>query len=93
LADGAVRDAWRELRIQRAQLTEATERSFDQAAHRLMLRQQVLAAFDPRTALQRGYSIVRKDGELVRSAKQVAPGDMITIQLSDLEISAEVKRI
>lgn len=45
---------------------------------------------DPTLVLARGYSIIRKSGELVRSSTQLAPGDLFSVQLSQGTFDAEV---
>lgn len=45
---------------------------------------------DPTLVLARGYSIIRKNGELVRSASTLAPGDVFSVQLSQGTLDAEV---
>jgi exodeoxyribonuclease VII large subunit len=45
---------------------------------------------DPTLVLARGYSIIRKNGELVRSASVLAPGEAFSVQLSQGTLEAEV---
>lgn len=52
-----------------------------------------LAAYDPKRLLRLGYSLITKDGVLLRSVKDARFGDSIHIQLSDGSIDAEVKNI
>jgi len=54
-------------------LTSTRQRSLDQ---RLM-------ALDPRLALKRGYAIVRKDGSIVNSARQLHGRDAIDVEFQD----------
>ena len=54
---------------------------------------ELLDAFDPLRILQRGYSMVTKDGRLVSSVKSVDKGDKITVKLSDGELEAVVDNI
>jgi len=91
-ADGAVEAARRELRLNQAAIAEAVARTVEQAQHHLGARAQLLQAFNPQAALQRGYSLVRKGDALVRSGTQLYPGDAIHIQLQDAQVTAEVKR-
>jgi exodeoxyribonuclease VII large subunit len=51
-----------------------------------------LASLDPRAVLRRGYAIVtRADGAVVKSARQVRPGDAIRVDVSDGSFEADVK--
>ena len=53
--------------------------------------EQQLQALDPAATLQRGYSVVQRadTGEVVRSTKQVDPGDGLNITVSDGQIPAQ----
>lgn len=61
--------------------------------HRLVASRQILALLDPRTALARGYALVRKNGQLVRSVAQVSRGDHLTLQLQGGIIDTDVIKI
>jgi exodeoxyribonuclease VII large subunit len=50
-----------------------------------------LRALSPRATLDRGYAIVRREGELLRSATGVAPGDPISVELADGAFGARVE--
>jgi exodeoxyribonuclease VII large subunit len=50
-----------------------------------------LRALSPRATLDRGYAIVRRDGELVRSADSVSPGDAIGVEVADGSFGARVE--
>ena len=50
-----------------------------------------LRALSPRATLDRGYAIVRKDGELVRGTAAVATGDAIAVELADGSFGARVE--
>jgi exodeoxyribonuclease VII large subunit len=77
-----------------AQLAEQTAlHALDSAQQRLGLRQQLLQAFDPQAALQRGYALVRLGAGYVRSGQDVHPGDELTIHLKDARVTANAKRV
>ena len=50
-----------------------------------------LRALSPSSTLERGYAIVRRDGELVRSAGAVAAGDSIAVEVTDGSFGARVE--
>jgi exodeoxyribonuclease VII large subunit len=50
-----------------------------------------LRALSPRSTLERGYAIVRREGELVRSAEAVSPGDPIAVEVADGSFGARVE--
>ncbi len=58
-------------------------------AHAQSLRGQ-LAALDPQSVLQRGYTIVRKNGRVAGSKKDVARGDNIEITFHDGKVLSKV---
>ncbi len=52
-----------------------------------------LQALSPLHVLERGYSLTRApDGQLVTSAKSVAPGDTVTVLFRDGDITARVEK-
>jgi len=48
---------------------------------------------DPIRQLRLGYSITRHEGRVIRTVGNVSTGDSIVIQVSDGEISSEVKGV
>jgi exodeoxyribonuclease VII large subunit len=54
---------------------------------------KLLESFSPKNILKRGYSIVRLDGKLVSSIKNIKKKDKVKISLSDGEFSSEVLSI
>ena len=90
-----------------AQLAQARQRVDDLAAraeaatrHDLALRRERLGGLlgqlvgvSPLGTLERGYAIVRRreGGAVVRSVKQVAPGDALAVRVTDGEFEAEAK--
>lgn len=72
------------------ELTQSITHRLQEERHSLILRKQIVAAFSPRAALERGYAIVRKQGKMIRSTKHVRKADVLHLQLSDGEIQVEV---
>jgi exodeoxyribonuclease VII large subunit len=50
-----------------------------------------LRALSPRATLERGYAIVRSGDEIVRSAKRVASGDELDVEVADGRFGARVE--
>lgn len=50
-----------------------------------------LDALSPLKTLLRGYSITEKNGEIVKSCKQLSRGDIVSIRLKDGNKEAEIK--
>jgi exodeoxyribonuclease VII large subunit len=64
-------------------------------SHLLQLRRERLTgvvarldALNPLAVLQRGYAVVRRDGQLVRSISKVSHGDRLAVRVSDGEFGA-----
>lgn len=57
----------------------------------LSLHQQ-LEALSPKRVLGRGYAMVRKDGEVVTSAKRLYEGEQAVIQFHDGDVSTRVEK-
>ena len=51
--------------------------------HRVELLEQRLAACNPERIYRMGYSLLTKDGKVVRSVSQLRPGDTVTTHLQD----------
>lgn len=74
-------------------LHDTAGRVAEAARRQLELKRQLLGAFDPEAALQRGYALVRMDGSLIRSGKRLKAGDELNIHLSDARVTADVKQV
>ena len=49
-----------------------------------------LDALSPLRVLSRGYAMVTKEGRVLKSAGEAAPGDKVAIRLAEGELSAEI---
>lgn len=74
-------------------LYRASEQVIAQAKRQLELRKQVLTAYDPQTALNRGYAIVRLQNKVVRQGAGISVGDELTLQMQDAMLATEVKQV
>ena len=89
----SLKAAANDLLISRRDLHSAAERAAGQAARQLASQHQLLAAYNPQAALQRGYALVRAGGQAVRSGRQLRPETAVDIELSDAQVTAAVKRV
>jgi len=96
--DGLGRGTRRTLERHSARLTHAAERLRRAPVLLVERRHAALAqaggrlrALSPRSTLERGYAIVRRDGELVRSAGTVSPGEAIAVEVADGSFGARVE--
>lgn len=71
-------------------LHRTAERQILIRRHRIELLEQRLAACNPERFYQRGYSLVTKDGQPVRSTKDLQHGDRLTLHLIDGDTTIEV---
>lgn len=71
-------------------LAERLERLLITTRSNVMGRAQLLQALNPEAILQRGYAIVRNEGNTVRSTKQLASGAIVDVQLADGRFRASV---
>ena len=76
-----------------AQLSTALEAAFWRAIERLAVAKQLLEAYDPETALRRGYALVREGATLVTSVGQVRVGTALSLQLRDGTVRAAVQEV
>jgi exodeoxyribonuclease VII large subunit len=53
----------------------------------------LLAAFNPNSILNRGYSIVRKKGQVVRLASDLSLDDIVNIQFTDASSEAKIIKV
>ncbi|HJJ47356.1 MAG TPA: hypothetical protein O0X32_03800, partial [Methanocorpusculum sp.] len=55
-------------------------------------KERILAA-DPKKPLERGYSMVRKNGAIIRSKQTLNVNDLLNIRLADGDIDAKIEKI
>lgn len=73
------------LRLQRTR-----ERQLLIRTHRIELLEQRLAACNPGHFYRRGYSLLTRNGKIVRSVADLRPGDTVTAHLADGSVNAQV---
>lgn len=93
LASQVIGDARHALDAYSKELNRGVQEVITISRQKLDLRAQILAAFNPQAALQRGYAVVRQGGQVVRTGKKLRTGDELTIQLQDAQIISDVKQV
>ncbi|HJP95917.1 MAG TPA: exodeoxyribonuclease VII large subunit [Candidatus Saccharimonadales bacterium] len=93
MAQQVLANARRHVQVQTDHLSSAVDHSLAQARQQLTLRMQVLQAYNPQAALQRGYALVRQGKTVLRTGKDSKVGDEITVQLADATLAATIKRV
>ncbi|MBI1802692.1 MAG: exodeoxyribonuclease VII large subunit [Chloroflexi bacterium] len=74
-------------------LTRASQHRLQVLHERVASRRGHLSALNPQAILARGYALVRKNGQSVTRVKQVAPGDPISVTVSDGSFEARVEPV
>ena len=64
----------------------------EMAVHSQKALTQRLEALSPKSVMARGYTIVRKNGAIVVSAKKLGKGDLATVQFHDGDVVTRVER-
>ena len=81
----------KDLQLLQNRLVSAQERTIAGSNARFVSLVAKLDAMSPLKVLSRGYTIAHtQEGALLRSVKQTAPNDTITVSVSDGEITASV---
>lgn len=82
-----------ELQSAQAALTQNVRQRIVQEKKLLGQKQDILAALDPEAALRRGYAIIRKGQEVIRSSTQLKRGDIVELGLQDATATAQIQDI
>lgn len=84
-----------QLLLQQQALGHAMRALLDAQELRVSRSAASLDALSPLKVLGRGYTLLLRNGEVIRSARQVAPGDRLTVRMSDglLRVTAEETEI
>ena len=82
------------LSMARTQLIAAQKQILHLRRQRFISCTAKLDAMSPLKVLTRGYAMVQKDdGTVVRSVKQIIPGDVLQISVSDGSFESHVSRV
>lgn len=71
-------------------MTTALQKTLVQQKHRLELMEKVIEGASPMQILQRGYSITRCEGRVVRNAADLPEGSVLTTELADGEVKSMI---
>ena len=72
------------------QMTTALQRSLVEQQHRLALIEKIVEGASPQQILQRGYSITRCEGRVVRDAANLPEGSVLTTTLAEGRVTSVV---
>ncbi|MEM9978593.1 MAG: exodeoxyribonuclease VII large subunit, partial [Cyanobacteria bacterium P01_D01_bin.2] len=75
-------------------LIQALEQRLQTTRSQHQLLREKLATLDPAAVLRRGYGLIKQSsGDIVTQARDLSPGDAISIRLGDGQVEAEVRQI
>lgn len=80
-----------QLNYLRERLEKAVWEQQREQRRRFQKQVEALDLLSPLSTMARGYSITRKDAQIVRSVRQVSVGDQIMVTLGDGQLKAEVQ--
>jgi exodeoxyribonuclease VII large subunit len=78
------------LKAARLELDRGLTAAYEVARQRVHLLRQLLEAYDPSLALQRGYALLHLGDQLVKRAADVPVGAAVQLQLSDGTLTATI---
>lgn len=94
MTDHALRAARQLLSSHSQALYQSATGAVLQARRQVGLQKQLLTAYDPQAALQRGYALVHTEqGAVIQSAAEISKDDEISVQLADGSFTAHVKHV
>ena len=73
-----------------SRLKVAGAHSLEKQQHRLQLIEKIIEGASPAHILQRGYSITRCDGRVVRNAASLPAGTVLTTEFADGQVNSSV---
>lgn len=73
-----------------SRMSTALQRTLVAQTHRLELMEKVIEGASPMQILQRGYSITRCEGRVVRNAADLPEGSVLTTELAEGEVKSMV---
>lgn len=79
-----------QLQMQELRLKGLMDKTFESGRGEIVKWASVLDSLSPLKVVERGYSIVSKDNEIIKSIKQVKVGDRISVKLAHGELKADI---
>jgi len=82
-----------QLKTARETMRREMRQSFERISRQFEHMEAILTHLNPKQALNRGYAIVRKNAEIMRSGRAVKTGDELSIELKDAIIKSGVTHV
>lgn len=90
---GVVREQMKFIMYQRERLQAMAQRTVTSARNYVKSSRSLLKQLDPQTVLQRGYSVVRAEGKVLRDGRGLQPGQRLQIETAKAIIESEVANV
>ena len=74
-------------------LKQASKYSLKELNESVIHMEQMVRLADPKSILKRGYAIIKKDGDISTSLKDLKVGEDITVEYHDGKASAQITKI
>lgn len=81
------------LQEQKKYIRAAVEGYFAHAQHEVAAKRSLLIAYNPKSALARGYALIRLSDKVVRRGQELTENDRIEIELYDAHVTAQISKI
>jgi len=92
--DRQIRQQAQHTQYLKQRLIHSVTHQLQQATQKCDMLHQSLLMLDPKAALKRGYALVRQEnGKIVRSAKDLGPGQTVNLQLGQGNAQAQITEI
>lgn len=92
-AQRSLAEAVKDLQVHKTALHDSVRQIVAGETERLSLRKQLLDVYNPYTAFKRGYAIVRKATNVIRSGQEVQAGDEVQLELLNALLTTQIKSI
>ena len=91
--DFRLREAGEQMRRLATEMMSQYERILDDTKSHIEDLEETLKRYDPKRALALGYSLIQKEGKILRSVRGVQKGDRLSLRLADGRLDSEVTEV
>lgn len=77
----------------RVTANDSVDAYLDNLGTNLKQNKALLDILSPLSALKRGYAIIRQDGKVLTSARDLKAGSLITTEFKDAEVISQIKEV
>ncbi|HBG40197.1 MAG TPA: exodeoxyribonuclease VII large subunit [Porphyromonadaceae bacterium] len=73
------------------QLASSAKRIMERGVHFVSTNEQYIRMVSPENILKRGYTLTLKDGKIIKSIRELSPGECLSTRFADGTVLSEVK--